>query len=202
MVEGCGYFLPLGLGWRHLLPYIFQSLQGFPSDLSRSLGKDAILGDILQMLDEHYGIVMMFDTLSKELYSLKQGSGENVAEFGVCFSQQVQILHSEYLGRILPEQGEEMKWDHFYGGLHSKYRWMLAHKIDGKNPGGYSDLLLAARKLERRTEPRDPLPLKTAVTSVSNVTCSQTSGNLFPSHKLKGNLTFTTWAVTIGSNEV
>ena len=41
----------------------------------------------------HYGVVMMFDTLSKELYSLKQGSGENVAEFGVCLSQQVQIFH-------------------------------------------------------------------------------------------------------------
>ena len=41
------------------------------------------MNDILQILDKHYGIVMMFDTLSKEIYSLEQGSGENVAEFGV-----------------------------------------------------------------------------------------------------------------------
>ena len=40
------------------------------------------------------------------------------------------------------------------------------------------------------------------MTSVSNMTHSQTSGNLFPSHKLKGNHTFTTQDVTVGSNEV
>ena len=81
-------------GWddQHLLPYIFQSLQGFPGDLSKSLGEDATLSDVLQTLDEHYGLVMTFYTLSKELYSLKQGSGENIAKFGVCLSHQVQIL--------------------------------------------------------------------------------------------------------------
>ena len=61
------------------------------------------------MLDEHYGVVMMFDALSKELYSLKQGSRENVAEFRVHLLQQVQILQSEYLGRIQQEHMEEMK---------------------------------------------------------------------------------------------
>ena len=79
---------------------------------------------------------------------------------------------------------------------------MLVHKVDGKNPVGYSDLLLGARKLERRTENRDPLPPKTAVTSALNVTCSQTSGNLIPLHKLKGNCPFTIQAVNIGSNEL
>ena len=83
-------------GWddQHLLAYVFCSLQGFPCDLAQSLGKDAILKDVLQMLDKHkhYGVVMTFDALSKELYSLKQGLGENVAEFGVHLSQQAHIL--------------------------------------------------------------------------------------------------------------
>ena len=86
----------------------------------RSVGEDATLNDILQMLDEHYGIVMTFDILSK-LYSLKQGSEENIAEFGVHLSQQVQILQSEYLGRIQQEHIEEMKQDCFYEGLNPKY---------------------------------------------------------------------------------
>ena len=86
-----------------------QSLQGFPGDLARSLGEDATLKDVVQTLDEHYGVVMTFNDLSRELYSLKQGSGENVAEYGVHLSQQVQILQSEYLGRIQPELTEEMK---------------------------------------------------------------------------------------------
>ena len=59
----------------HFLPYVFRSLQGFPGDLVRGLGKDATLANVLQMLDEHYGVMMTFDALSKELYSLKQGMG-------------------------------------------------------------------------------------------------------------------------------
>ena len=117
-------------GWddQHLLPYIFRSLQGFPGDLARSLGKDITLTDILWMLDEHCGMVMMFDALSKEIYSLKQTSGENVAEFGVHLSQQVQILQSEYLGRIQQEYVEEMKWDCFYEGLNPTFRCMWLTK--------------------------------------------------------------------------
>ena len=166
-----------------------------------SLGKDT-LSDVLQMLDEHYGIIMTFDSLNNELFSLKQRSGKNMAEFGMHLSEQVQIHQLEYPGRIQPEHMEEMKQDHFYEGLSPKYRQMLAHKVYGKSSAGYSDLLLAVQKLERSMEARDPLPPKTAVTSGLNVTHSQTSGSLFPSCKLKGNHTFTTWAVTIGSNEV
>ena len=92
-----------------MLPYVFQSLQLFLGDLARSLGEDTTLNDFLQMLGKHYGIVMMFDALSKELYSLKQGSRENVAEFRMHLSQQVQILQSEYLGRIQKGKVEEMK---------------------------------------------------------------------------------------------
>ena len=77
---------------QHLLLYIFHSLQGFLGNQARGLGEDANLNDILQTLDEHYGVVMTFDTLSKDLYSLKQGLSENVAEFGVWLLQQVQIL--------------------------------------------------------------------------------------------------------------
>ena len=78
-------------GWddRDLLPYVFRSLQGFPGDLARSLGKDTTLTNVLWALNEHYGVVMTFDALSKELYSLKQTSRENVAEFKVHLSQQV-----------------------------------------------------------------------------------------------------------------
>ena len=89
-------------GWDncHLLPYVFMSLQGFLGDLVRSLDEHATLGNVLQMLDEHYGVVMTFNALSKEPYSLKQGMGINVAEFGVHLFQQVQILQTEYPSRI------------------------------------------------------------------------------------------------------
>ena len=72
-------------GWndQHLPPYVFHSLQGFLGDLAQSLGEDATLTDMLQKLDGHYGVIMTFDALSKELLSLKQGLRENVAEYGM-----------------------------------------------------------------------------------------------------------------------
>ena len=79
----------------------------------KTLGKDATLGNVLWMLDKHYGVVMTFYTLIKELYSLKQGMGENMAEFGAHLFQQVQILQTEYPGRIQQDHVEEVKWDHF-----------------------------------------------------------------------------------------
>ena len=89
--------------------------------LARSLDEDATLDDVLWMLDEHYGIVMIFNALSKELYSIKQGTGENVAEFGVCLLQQVQILQNKYPSRIQQEHVEEVKCDCFYKVLNPKY---------------------------------------------------------------------------------
>ena len=110
-------------GWdnQHLLPYILCLLQGFLHDLAQSLGKDTTPSDVLQTLDKHYGVVMMCNTLSKEIYSLREGLGENVAEYRVHLLQQLQILQSEYPGRIWPEHVEEMKHDHFYEGLIPEY---------------------------------------------------------------------------------
>ena len=142
MAVGHGHFYWSGWDNQNLLLYIFHSLQGFLGNLVQSLGEDATLSD--KILDECYGTIMMFNAISKELYSIKQGLGENVAEYGVHLSQQVQILQSEYPGKIQPKHMEEMKCDCFYEGLNPKYQLMLVHKVDGENPAGYSDLLLAA----------------------------------------------------------
>ena len=86
---------------------------------------------------------------------------------------------------------EKMKWDHFYKGMNPEYWHMLAHKVDGKHPASYSELLLAVWKLEWWAEARDPLLLKPTTTGGTNVTQSQQLGNMYPSRKLKGNHTFT-----------
>ena len=177
-------------------------MHGFQGNLARSLDKDATLSDALQMLDKHYGIVMKFNGLSKELFFLKQVLCENVAEFGVWLSQQVQILQSEYPGRIQLEHVEGVKCDCFYEGPDPEYQQILAHRVDGEHPVNYSDLLLATWKLERLAEAQDFLPPKMATTSGPNETHSLIPGNLFTLHKLKGNHTVTAWAVTVGNEEV
>ena len=174
-------FLHSGWDDQYLLPYIFRLLEGFPGDLARSLDKDATLTDVLQTLDEHYGVVMIFNTLSKELYSLKQTSGENVAEFGMHLSQR-----SRYSSQSIQEGSKRSMWRRWneaisMRGLNLRFRCMSAHKVDGDDLISYSDLLPAAWKLERWNETRDPLLQKTTTTGGSNVTHSQTPVNLFPS---------------------
>ena len=107
------------------------------------------------------------------------------------FLQQAQILQLEYPGWIQPEYMEEMKCNCFYKGLNPECRQMLTHKVGGKHPASYSDLLLATQELERQAEARDPLPPKTAVTNGLTVIHSLMPGKLFPSCKLKGTCTFT-----------
>ena len=190
-------------GWDdyHLLPYFFRSLQWFPGDLVRSLGKDATLDNVLQMLDEDYGVVMTFNALSKELYSLKKGMGQNVAGFRVCLSQQVQILQMEYPGRIQQEHVEEVKQDCFYEGLchvvsvnvgPQGWWWKFCHLFwiapccpeTGKMGGS-----------------QQPPALKTTTAGSSNIVCSHSQGNLFPSRKFKGSCTFTVQSTVVEDHE-
>ena len=149
-------------GWddQHLLPYVFHLLQGFLADLAWSLGKDATLNDILQTLDENYGLIMRFKALSKELYSLKQGSSKNIAEFTVHLLQQVQIHQTVSPGRIQLEHVEDMKHDHSMRVLIPNTSKMLAHKVDGDHPASYSDLLLAKGKLEKTGRGQGPSTAK------------------------------------------
>ena len=133
---------------------------------------------------------MIFDTLSKELYPLTQGLSENVAELRICLSQQVQILQSEYLGRIQLKHMEEMKHDCFYEGLNPEYWQMLAQKVDGEHPASYSNLLLAAQKLEGWAEVRDLLPPKTLWLMDQTWCIVRCQGIVLLLCKLKGNCIF------------
>ena len=109
-----------------------------------------------------------------------------------CHSRFRYSSQSTHGGRIQQEHVEEIKWDHV-----STRAWTpnisacWPTKWMANTPLATPDLLLAAQKLERWAEARDPLLPKTTTTGGSNVNQSQTSGNLFPSRKLKGNHTFT-----------
>ena len=72
-----------GCGDQAVLPHMYQSLKGFPGELAQSLGKDATLQEVLQVLDDHYGVVMTFNALHKELYMLLQGYQEGMSEYGI-----------------------------------------------------------------------------------------------------------------------
>ena len=198
MVMGHICILSLLLGWLSLAAICLQVFARIPGRPGRSLGED---GTLCHALHKHYGVVMTFDTLSKEFYFIKEGMGENVAEFGLHLFQQVQILQTEYPSRIQQEHMEEVKQDHFYKGLSPEYWQMLVHKVNGENPVTYSELLLTAQKLERWVEVRDPLLPKNPTTGSLNVTHSHSQGNLFPSRKLKDHCTFTACSAAVEDHE-
>ena len=104
---------------------------------------------------------MMFDTLSKELYSLKTGIKQEVAEFGYALLQHVQILQSEYPGRIQLEHLEEQSSTRVLI-LNNGKCWLIKWMVSSQP--ATPTWLLATQKLERWAEVRNPLPLKMAVT--------------------------------------
>ena len=63
---------------------------------------------------------------------------------------------------------------------------MMAHKVDGENLVTYSEFHPADWKLERWTEAKDSLLLKTTTTRGSNVTHSLCQGILFSIQKIEG----------------
>ena len=74
----------------------------------RSLGEDVTLGNVLQMLDEHYDIMMTFNALSNELIpsSRKQERIWLSLKYAVTTSSNTP---EGYPGRIQQEHVEEVK---------------------------------------------------------------------------------------------
>ena len=127
---------------------MYQSLQGFPEELAQSLGTDATLQEVMQMLDEHYGVVMTFNALNKQLYMLHQGYQEGMSKYDVWLAWHVWIIQTEFPGCIIDEHLEGVKHDCFYEGLKEEYQVVLAHKMKDEWLATYTELLKAARQME------------------------------------------------------
>ena len=101
------------------------------------------------MLDEHYGVVMTFDVLNKELYMLHQGYQEGMSEYGMWLAWHIWIIQTEFLRHIRDEHLERVKHDHSYEGPKEEYQEMLAHKTEDVWYATYAKLLKAVRQIER-----------------------------------------------------
>ena len=99
------------------LPYAIRSLQGYPGELVQSTGMDITLDDVLMILDEHYNNVKVLDVLNQELFQLQMADKETVLDRGVHLSRHLQVLAASFPDCCLPDHVEELKRDHFYGGL-------------------------------------------------------------------------------------
>ena len=128
----------------------------FSQVFAQNLGKDTTLQEQLQMLDKHYGVVMTFDALNKELYMLHQGYQEGMSEYGVWLALHVWIIQTDLPRHIRDEHLEGVKHDHFYEGLNEEYQVMLAHKMENEWSATYIELLTVLGRLGNDPRPDTP----------------------------------------------
>ena len=125
--------------------------------MARSQGENVTLNDVLQTMDEHYGVVMMLDSEQEAFFPQARSMRKGSQIWSVTVTAGTDTAVKSIPEGSQQEHVEEMKQDCFNEGLNDKYWWMLAHKVNGEHPARYSGLLLAAEKFERWAETRDPL---------------------------------------------
>ena len=166
--------------WDHtLLPYAFNSLQGYPGELVRSSGMDITLDDVLTILDEHNNNVKALDALNQELFQLHMGKKGSV-RLGVCLSGHLQILVASFPECFPPDCIAELKHDCFHGRLPKWLKAMVAYLKASAHEKMNSDYVWAAREAEKEEAMEPSNSQTTGKTSKPKAT------SFFPLWKLKG----------------
>ena len=68
-------------------------------------------------MEKTFGNKHDYDAMIKTLYEVQQKEDEMVEEYMLCIHDAVTVIHHVYLEH-LPDQGRDLKKDHFYHGLH------------------------------------------------------------------------------------
>ena len=102
-----------------MCPHIFANLHGYPSKWAHTLdeGKDISVQDLLMHMEKMFGNKHDYDAMIRTLYKVQQKADEMVEEYMLCIHDTVMVIRHTYLER-LPDQGRDLKKDHFYHGLH------------------------------------------------------------------------------------
>ena len=99
-------------------PHIFASLCGYPSKWARTLdkGKDISVQDLLMHMEKMFGNTHNYNAMIRTLYEVQQKEDETVEEYMLHIHDAVAVICHAYLEH-LPDQGRDLKKDHFYHGL-------------------------------------------------------------------------------------
>ena len=101
-----------------MCPHIFASLPGYPGKWAHMLdeGKDISVWDLLMHMERTFGNKGDYDAMIRTLYEVQQRDDEMVEEYMLCIREMVSVIGRVYPER-LPDQGWDLKKDHFYHGL-------------------------------------------------------------------------------------
>ena len=100
-------------------PHIFASLCGYPGKWACTLdeGKDISVQDLLMHMEKTFGNKCDYDAMIRTLYEVQQREDETVEEYMLSIHDAVVVIRCTY-PEHLPNQGRDLKKDHFYHGLH------------------------------------------------------------------------------------
>ena len=99
-------------------PHIFASLHRYPGKWACTLdkGKDILVQDLLMHMEKMFGNKCNYDAMIRTLYEVQQKEDETVEEYMLCTHNAVMVIRHAY-PEHLPDQGRDLKKDHFYHGL-------------------------------------------------------------------------------------
>ena len=100
-------------------PHIFASLCRCPGKWAHTLdkGKNISVQDLLMHMEKMFSNQCDYDAMIRTLYEVQQKEDETVEEYMLCIHNAVMVIHHAY-PEHLPDQGRDLKKDHFYHGLH------------------------------------------------------------------------------------
>ena len=145
-----------------LLSEVVHSLVGSPGSYVRSLGTDFDLDQLLEKLDEYFGLATSNDTLHSTFFLMSQRPDEKVGAFGLRLETHLNVLQRKCPGSLgTPEEANQVLRDRFFNGVHERLRSKLIHKVDRDNPAPYGDLVAFAREEEEHYEAKKLYASKT-----------------------------------------
>ena len=131
---------------------MFEALEDMPKQhayaIDSEADKMASPNEILENMDELYGVKMTFQALSAALCGLQQRPYESCRDYYDRMVQITVLLRERHSNRFRPGELTRMTKEYFYSGLHPEHRPIVAHLKDRPNASCMS-LLIALQENEQ-----------------------------------------------------
>ena len=121
-------------------------------------GKDIAVQDLLMHMEKTFGNKGDYDAMIRTLYEVQQKEDETVEEYMLRIHNVVTVIRHTYL-ECLPDDGRDLKKDHFYHGLgpylHDALSFAMAELPEREQAHPTFDTLYTlAKKLEAGSQHR------------------------------------------------
>ena len=131
---------------------MFEALEDMPKQhvyaIDSEANKMATPNDILENMDELYGVKMTFQALSAALCGLQQWPYESCRDYYDRMVQITVLLRERHSNWFWPGELTRMTKEYFYSGLRPEHRPIVAHLKDQPN-ASYMSLLIALQENEQ-----------------------------------------------------